>query len=98
MEGKGKILVRVYRDRNEVVISVKDNGTGMNQEVIDRILKGEFGEEEKPAPAGAHGIGMDNVIKRLRLYTNNEECINIVSDGEGMGTETIIRLNAEIGE
>ncbi len=98
MEGKGKILVRVYRDGNEVVISVKDNGTGMNQEVIDRILKGEFGEEEKPAPAGAHGIGMDNVIKRLRLYTNNEECINIVSDGEGMGTETIIRLNAEIGE
>lgn len=97
MEGKGKILLRVFNDGDDVVISVKDNGTGMNQEMIDKVLKGELSDEEKPAPAGAHGIGMDNVIKRLRLYTNNEECITIVSEGEGKGTETVIRFNTVTG-
>ena len=93
MEGKGKITLRVYHDGEAVAVSIKDNGTGMSQEMIDRVLTGEMTDEEKPAPAGAHGIGMDNVIKRLKLFTEREDSVLIKSKGEGEGTEVIIRLN-----
>ena len=92
MEGKGKIALRVYSEDNNVFISVKDNGIGMTQEMIDKVLSGELTEEEKAAPVGAHGIGMDNVIKRLRLFTDREDSVSIVSEGEGKGTEVIIKL------
>ena len=92
MEGKGKISLRVYSEDDNVFISVKDNGIGMTQEMIDKVLSGELTEEEKAAPVGAHGIGMDNVIKRLRLFTDREDSVSIVSEGEGKGTEVIIKL------
>jgi len=92
MEGKGKIALRVYSEDNNVFISVKDNGIGMTQEMIDKVLSGELTEEEKAAPVGAHGIGMDNVIKRLRLFTDREDSVSIQSEGEGKGTEVIIKL------
>jgi len=92
MEGKGKISLRVYSEDDNVFISVKDNGIGMTQEMIDKVLSGELTEEEKAAPVGAHGIGMDNVIKRLRLFTDREDSVSIQSEGEGKGTEVIIKL------
>lgn len=92
MEGKGKITLRVYGEDDNVFISVKDNGIGMTQEMIDKVLSGELTEEEKAAPVGAHGIGMDNVIKRLRLFTDREDSVSIQSEGEGKGTEVIIKL------
>ena len=76
-------------------ISVKDNGAGMSKEMIDKVLSGELTEEEKPSPVGAHGIGMDNVIKSLRLFTDREDSVSIKSDGEGKGTEVIIKLIKE---
>ncbi|MBO4702214.1 MAG: histidine kinase [Lachnospiraceae bacterium] len=92
MEGRGKIALRVYGEDDNVFISVKDNGIGMTQEMIDKVLSGELTEEEKAAPVGAHGIGMDNVIKRLRLFTDREDSVSIQSEGEGKGTEVIIKL------
>ena len=93
MEGKGKITLDVYAEDDEVCISVKDNGIGMTKEMIKKVLSGELTEEEKAAPVGAHGIGMDNVIKRIRLFTEREDSVSIFSDGEGMGTEVLIRLS-----
>ncbi|MCR5848498.1 MAG: histidine kinase [Lachnospiraceae bacterium] len=93
MEGKGKITLDVYAEDDDVCISVKDNGIGMTKEMIKKVLSGELTEEEKAAPVGAHGIGMDNVIKRIRLFTEREDSVSIFSDGEGMGTEVLIRLS-----
>ncbi len=98
MEGKGRIKLRVYHDGEKVCVSIKDNGIGMSQEMIDKVLSGELTDEEKPAPAGAHGIGMDNVIKRIRLFTDNEDSVAIYSEGEDRGTEVIIRLGITGGE
>lgn len=95
MEGRGKISLRVYSEDGFVCISVKDNGIGMSKEMIDKVLSGELTEEEKPSPVGAHGIGMDNVIKRLRLFTDREDSVSIISEGEGKGTEVIIKLVKE---
>ena len=92
MEGKGRITLNVYSEGDDVCISVKDNGIGMSREMIDKVLSGSLTEEEKAAPVGAHGIGMDNVIKRLRLFTERDDCVSINSEGPDMGTEVLIKL------
>ncbi len=94
MEGRGKILLRVYQMDNKVCISIKDNGIGINQEKIEEILSGEV--HTKPRTQGGNGVGMDNVIARLRLFTNDEMAIDIRSEGEGKGTEFIIYLEDKV--
>ena len=95
MEGKGKITLRVYSKDDFVCISVKDNGIGMSGEMIDKVLSGKLREDEKPSPVGAHGIGMNNVINRIRLFTDSEDSVSIISEGENKGTEVIIKLSKE---
>ncbi len=93
MEGKGKITLRVYFDGEYTCISIKDNGAGMTKEMIAKVLSGKLRENEKPAAVGAHGIGMDNVIKRIRMFTDREDSVLIESEGENLGTEVILRLS-----
>ncbi len=42
--------------------------------------------------AGGNGVGMDNVISRMRLFTGNENVMTVKSEGEGLGTEVCIYL------
>lgn len=95
MEGRGKILLHVYSDDEYIYISVKDNGEGMTQETIDKIMKGELKQAEDSPDSS--GIGLDNVISRLKLFTEREDCISFFSEGEGKGTEVIIKLNSDGG-
>lgn len=94
MEGRGKILLKVFQLDNMVCISIKDNGIGMTQEKIDEILSGKM--QVKPRTASGNGVGMDNVIARLRLFANDDSAVEIVSEGEGMGTEFIIYLEDKV--
>lgn len=97
MEGKGRIVLHIYDEDDKVCVSIKDNGSGMSEEMIQKIMSGELTDEEKPKPAGAHGIGMDNVITRVRLFTNNDDSVQIKSEGEGEGTEVILLLSHNAG-
>lgn len=90
MGSEGEILLKVYRENNKVVIVVKDNGIGMTEEDIDRVLNGTWKYEEHAADN--NGIGMDNVIARLKLNVGNDDVINIYSEGIGHGTEVVISL------
>ncbi|MCM1040257.1 MAG: sensor histidine kinase [Ruminococcus sp.] len=90
MADKGRIWVSVYRADDMACISIRDNGIGMSRETIDKVLSGTYREEE--LAAGSNGIGMDNVIARLKLFTESEDVMSIISEGEDMGTEVIIYL------
>ncbi len=90
MAGEGKIRLSVYRIDDVVCISVKDNGIGMSQEAIDKVLSGTYRDEE--LAADSNGIGMDNVIARLKLFTETDDVMAIVSEGKDQGTEIIIYL------
>lgn len=91
MGSEGKISLSVYRVEDAVCISVKDNGIGMSREVIDKVMSGTYREEGMAA--GSNGIGMDNVISRMKLFTKNEDVMAISSEGEGMGTEVFLYLS-----
>lgn len=90
MGDKGHILLRVYRDEDRVYISVKDNGKGMSREDIDKLIGGEWRYEERSGDS--NGVGMDNVIARLKLFSDREDVIKINSEGKDKGTEVVISL------
>lgn len=90
MGDKGKIFLRVFKSEDNVCITIKDNGKGISKEKIEQILSGVYSRDEDKKDS--NGVGMDNVIARLRLFTNNKDAIDIVCEGENLGTEIIIRL------
>ena len=90
MEGRGKIWLSVYQEDDFVCISVKDNGRGISTENIEKILNGSYRQEKHPG--SSNGIGMDNVIARLKLYSEMDDVMSIYSEGKDMGTEFVIYL------
>ena len=75
---------------DSICISIKDNGKGMSQEKIDNILNGTYRDDN--LSIDSNGIGMVNVINRLRLFLDSDDIITITSEGENMGTEVRIYL------
>ena len=90
MAGEGRILLKVYREDDNLCISIMDNGKGMTKETIDEILSGTRNPEK--IRYDNNGIGMDNVISRLRLFAGREDVIRIISEGPDKGCEICIRL------
>ena len=115
--GKISLTIASDAARNRVRITVKDNGKGMSEEALRRVFEelsaeetgreksGQDGiaqnrEDMNRTDAGA-GIGLRNVIARLRLYYGEEaaaaqedeaeELIRILSE-PGQGTEVILSL------
>lgn len=58
----GRIVVRVWREGDDVYIDVTDNGLGMPPEVAASLL-----DESRPLPAKGSGIGVRNVHRRIQL-------------------------------
>ena len=90
MAGAGRITLKVYRKDDSVCISISDNGKGISQETIDQLLNGSFSHIEDSYDN--NGIGMDNVISRVRIFAEDDDAINIISHGENKGCEVVIIL------
>lgn len=90
MEGKGEIKVRVYAEDDKTCISIEDNGKGMDEETIAKVLAGKWRNEKRGS--NFNGIGMDNVIARLGLFAENKDSLQIYSDGIGKGTKIIVTI------
>lgn len=37
MQPGGKLIIRTYKDNNDIVLSIKDHGSGISQEILERI-------------------------------------------------------------
>jgi len=89
MMGEGKIITRVFRRDDKACISIEDNGAGMDAETISKLMAG------KPDLNGrktSNGVGMDNVMARLKLHAGYEDVLLIESDGPGKGSRFTIFL------
>jgi sensor histidine kinase YesM len=91
-EEGGTIWFRIIDEGDLVTIEVEDNGPGMSDEKIQEIY------EEKVNTANGHssGIGLSNVMKRLRLFNGMEDVMEIESS-PGSGTKVSIKLLKERG-
>lgn len=91
MEDGGIISLIVLREDRRIVIKVRDNGSGMSQKTIRKLLDGT---EQMHSSSG--GIGFRNVLTRLRLFYGRDDVVDIYSEGEGQGTEIRVYLPIEI--
>ena len=92
IDWEGHIDLKVYKDSGNVHLSIKDNGVGMSRDQIDRILSGEAVGEVSADHAASNGIGLGNVIERLQIFTGRQDVMEIHSEGEGKGTEFVIKV------
>ncbi len=75
MEGQGLIVIKGYRIGDELKITVTDNGVGMNELTLNRLMS----EKPKQTKAGWNGIGVWNVDQRIKLYFGEKYGISIQS-------------------
>ena len=86
----GQILVRAARERQQAVISVKDNGMGISKESLSRIFD-LFGQAEDSLhrSKGGLGIGLTIVHKLAEMHGGT---VTAESEGPDKGSEFIVRF------
>lgn len=84
-EGNGKLCISVRLVNDGMMeISVWDNGKGIPQERIEKIMKGEYRTKKS-------GFGIYSVKQRIELFYGIEDALHIYSD-YGRETEVIVRI------
>lgn len=89
MDGDGEILLRVWKDGEELYFTVKDNGLGMTKEQVESL----FSDEVHVTSKKGSGIGVKNVNERIKLYFGEKYGLVIESEPDE-GTTIIIHLPA----
>lgn len=84
------IQLSIQGTKEGISIRIQDNGVGMSQEKIQRIMQGMLTKADLSESSG--GVGLYNVMQRLRLYFGREDVFRITSEGEGKGTEAEILI------
>ena len=88
-----KISISVYGEEDNIVISVSDNGVGMEDAIIHRIMNDSLTSEETEKQQG--GIGLNNVITRLKVFYDRDNVAEITSVGKNLGTEIALFIPKE---
>lgn len=91
--GKITLAVRKNPDENIVLVSISDNGIGFPEVIREKILKGVFKKQESVLESKGYGsgVGISNVISRLRLYFKRDDVFDIQNPIEG-GSSVIIKV------
>ena len=85
-EGDKIIRIDARMQNNDIIVEVSDNGYGMSQENVDKILAHQF-------ETTYGGYGIMNLIKRIKLIYGEKYGICIESE-EGKGTKVIFHIMA----
>lgn len=84
MSDEGFIHITASIQDNHLAIRISDNGIGMTQQVLDRLLTGRI-------RSGGSGVGVRNVNERIRLYCGKQYGLRFDSELEE-GTTVMITL------
>lgn len=93
IDWEGRIELSVYRKDGQICISIWDNGAGMEPDRIRQVLAGEA--QKNQLQSDSNGVGMKNVMERLRIYFHDEAKLEIFSEGKNKGTEVLITIPEE---
>lgn len=86
-EEGGVIALHIYQADEKVLVEVKDDGVGMAQDQIDRLLTST--NDSNQHVGHSTGIGLTNVIRRLELFYQEKHVVEIESE---INFGTMIRL------
>lgn len=83
----GEIIVKCYRTNEAVIVCVKDNGIGMDQETMDHIFD-KFYQHDASHKTEGNGLGL-SIVKRILILVGAK--IEIESE-PGQGSEFTVTL------
>ena len=86
-EGKGMVCVTGGLEGDDIVLKVKDNGMGMDQDTLEHI----FDRSKEQESRKVNGVGVYNVNMRIRLYYGEKYGLSFES-AVGEGTVATIRI------
>ena len=79
----GIISICIKKEQQIISIKIKDNGIGMENEILRKLLDKQTDEKK--------GLGILNVKKRLELYYSRDDLLQIRSQ-KAQGTEVAILI------
>ncbi|MFY9627925.1 MAG: PAS domain S-box protein [Methylocystis sp.] len=87
---QGRIEISMARDGGEAIVSVRDNGIGISDEMLPRIFD-LFTQSSRAVPhtKGGMGVGLALVRNLVEMHGGSVEGR---SDGPGHGSEFLVRL------
>ncbi|MCH4053098.1 MAG: histidine kinase [Atopobiaceae bacterium] len=93
-EGTLHIDIHATTDGPDVLISVIDDGVGMDEKVAEGLLRGMSEEEQEASGSGRRGgahVALHNVAERVERFYGEGSGVEIVSK-PGQGTSVTLRL------
>ncbi|MCQ2596905.1 MAG: histidine kinase [Treponema sp.] len=93
-EDTGRVTLTVGENPAYIIISISDNGEGMDDATREEILNAKSSHKVSVATDGNKntGIGLINVYSRLRLYFQRDDVFDIMKNDSGTGTRFIVRI------
>ncbi|HEX8537917.1 MAG TPA: ATP-binding protein, partial [Cystobacter sp.] len=88
----GQVVVTVRREHGEIVVSVKDDGTGISPEMLSKVFE-LFVQGERTLDRSQGGLGVGLTVARS-LVELHGGTISARSPGLGLGSEFQVRLPA----
>lgn len=85
-EEGGLIKIKAYKSCKALIISIEDNGVGIDEEKLRLINSGKASEKNS-----SHGIGIVNVKQRMNYFYGKNYSVNITSS-KNKGTKVKIIL------
>jgi sensor histidine kinase YesM len=86
---KSRIIVRVEKTGERLVLSVRDNGCGMSRETVDRLLHPQGIDESSLSRV----MGLENVIQRLYFFYPGDGEVVRIETAPGKGTAVFICID-----
>lgn len=81
-EGKGTVSVEGFQKEDEIILKIRDDGIGMDEEQLEKIF------EKRETDTRKNGVGVLNVHERIQLYYGREYGLKFYSTpGEGTVVE-----------
>lgn len=86
----GEVIIKFeYKDQH-VLISVSDNGKGIDTDALEKILLNDFSEQEHRA-----SLGLYNVLQRVKMFYGKKADVSFNSYPD-CGFEAIIDIHLEV--
>lgn len=86
----GKISIKLFEENNNIIVIIKDNGMGMQEDELEKIFE-RFYQVDKSHSGEGCGLGLA-IVKRIISLSNGELKIN---SKKNIGTEVIVKLPIE---
>lgn len=90
-QGDCYVIIRIRMTRNLLLITVSDNGIGMNETQLEKLHEGLEKERNGEGSAHGNGIALYNVNQRLKLLFGESYGLHVYSM-EGEGTDVEIQM------